>query len=400
MLLKEIRVLDFSQYLAGPTVTRLMAEMGAEIFKVERAKSGDPSRLLPAIKNRRSGYFVQQNLGKKSICLDFSKKESHEIILKLVERVDVVVENFGPGVMEKRGWGYEELIKINPKLVMASISAFGKNNIFSHKTGFDWIAQAFSGVMEMTGPENGTPHPVGLGIADVSAGVHAFAAIRYSLFYRERTGKPQNCDISMIDCLFHANELNLQVPQILGDKFAPFRMGAHHKLLCPCGVFQAPDGFITILCTQGQWGYLCEAMSMPELEKDKSFKSPEDRVKNQESLIAIIEKWMVSVGSNDEILLKLERSRVPCAPVLNPIDAINHPYFRDRGVIREINDKILGSLSLPGFPLRFSSQKDYKIAAAPFLGQHNKFILQNLIGFSDKKIQSLLDNQVIFSDDL
>ncbi|MCB1940201.1 MAG: CoA transferase, partial [Rhodocyclaceae bacterium] len=201
MILDGIRVLDFTQYLAGPTVTRLMTDMGAEVIKVERAPDGDPSRGLPAVKNGRSAYFVQQNLGKRSLCLDLRHPDTDAIVRDLVPRVDVVVENFGPGVMEKRGWDYESLKALNPKLVMASISAFGRQSPLSHKTGFDWIAQAFAGVMAVTGPRGGAPHPVGMGIADVSAGVHAFSAIGYALFHRERHGRGQWIDISMIDCL-------------------------------------------------------------------------------------------------------------------------------------------------------------------------------------------------------
>ncbi|MCZ6774165.1 MAG: CoA transferase, partial [Proteobacteria bacterium] len=199
MILKGIRVLDFTQYLAGPTVTRLMAEMGADIIKIERAPVGDPARLLPAIKDGRSGYFVQQNLGKRSLCIDLNHGDADALIHELVEKVDVVVENFGPGVMQRRGWDFDALLKINAKLIMASVSAFGRTGPLAHKTGFDWIAQAFAGIMHMTGPADGPPHPVGVGMADISTGVHAFASIGYALFHRERTGEGQYMDISMID---------------------------------------------------------------------------------------------------------------------------------------------------------------------------------------------------------
>ncbi|MGE3773259.1 MAG: CaiB/BaiF CoA transferase family protein, partial [Gammaproteobacteria bacterium] len=193
-ILDGIRVLDFTQYLAGPTVTRLMAEMGAEIIKIETAPGGDPSRLLPAIRDGRSGYFVQQNRGKQSLCLDLRRPEAQEIVRALVGKVDVVVENFGPGVMEKRGLAYKDLAPLNPRLVMASISAYGRESPLSHKTGYDWVAQAFAGIMHMTGPADGPPMPAGGGIADVSSGVHAFSASGYALFHRERTGQGQRRD--------------------------------------------------------------------------------------------------------------------------------------------------------------------------------------------------------------
>jgi CoA-transferase family III len=179
-MLSGCRVLDFTQYLAGPTVTRLMAEMGADIIKVELAPMGDPSRLLPTVKNGRSGYFVQQNRGKKSLCLDFNKPAALEVLRKLVSKVDIVVENFGPGVMEKRELDYESLSKLNPRIIMASLSAFGRKSPLAHKTGYDMIAQSFSGLMHMTGDPNGPPTFVGIGIADVGSGVHTFAALGYA----------------------------------------------------------------------------------------------------------------------------------------------------------------------------------------------------------------------------
>ena len=330
MILDGIRVLDFTQYLAGPTVTRLMVDMGADIIKIERAPDGDPARGLPAIKDGRSGYFVQQNVGKRSLCLDMKSSDTDRIVRDLVAEVDVVVENFGPGVMEKRGWDYESLKAINPRLVMASISAFGRKSPLSHKTGFDWIAQAFAGVMAVTGPRGGMPHPVGMGMADVSAGVHAFSAIGYALFNRERTGRGQWMDISMIDCLFHAHEVNLQVNQLSGGEWRPGPLGNHHELLCPCGVYKGPQGYIALLIVQPQWPNMCRAMGRPDLETDPRFAESAERAGNQDVLIPMIEDWMATFDDDASVLEVLEDNRVPCGPVLNPADATEHPYFLER----------------------------------------------------------------------
>ncbi|MBI3801951.1 MAG: CoA transferase [Deltaproteobacteria bacterium] len=162
LMLSGCRVLDFTQYLAGPTVTRLIAELGAHIIKVEQAPMGDPARLLPFIKNGRSAYFVQQNRGKKSLCLDFNQPEALDLLRSVVKTVDVVVENYGPCVMEKRALDYASLKKINPRLIMVSVSAFGRNSPLSHRVGYDLIAQAFSGIMHMTGESQGPPQFVGL----------------------------------------------------------------------------------------------------------------------------------------------------------------------------------------------------------------------------------------------
>ena len=398
MILKGIRVLDFTQYLAGPTVTRLMVEMGAEIIKIERAPDGDPSRQLPAVKDGRSAYFVQQNLGKQSLCIDLNHAASDQVIKDLVAKVDVVVENYGPGVMDKRGWDYQSFKRINPKLVMASISAFGRESPLSHKTGFDWIAQAFAGFMHMTGPLDGSPHPVGVAVADVSAGVHAFAAIGYALFNRERSGAGQWMDISMVDCIFAMHEMSLQVPQV-NPAYVAKRGGSHHPLICPCGVYKSPDGYMALLIVQGQWQNMCKAMQRPDLATDARFAEAQARAQHQAELIPQIEAWMATYANDATLLEHLEAHRVPCGPVLSPMDALHHPYFKGRGAIRPVEDPFLGKLMLPGFPLRFSGQTDYSAKVAPLLGQHNAQVLAEVAGYDAGRIADLTARGLLMSGD-
>ena len=263
-MLEGIKVLDFTQYLSGPTVTRLMVEMGAEIIKVEAAPGGDPSRLLPLVVDGRSGYFVQQNRGKQSLCVDLRTPEGIAIVKELVAKVDVVVENFGPGVMEKRGLAWTDLKEINPALIMASISAYGRESPLSHKTGYDWVAQAFAGIMHMTGYADGPPLPAGLSMADVSSGVHAFSAIGYALFHRLRTGIGQWIDIAMVDSLFHMFEIPVQAHTLSKGAYVPHRAGSSHPLVAPFAVFKGPTGYLVILALQLQWRGLCEAMGRLE----------------------------------------------------------------------------------------------------------------------------------------
>ncbi|MBI2802007.1 MAG: CoA transferase [Gammaproteobacteria bacterium] len=398
-ILEGIRVLDFTQYLAGPTVTRLMAEMGAEIIKVETAPGGDPSRQLPMIIDGRSGYYVQQNRGKQSLCLDLRQSEALAIIRELVSKVDVVVENFGPGVMEKRGLAYADLKALNPRLIMASISAYGRESPLSHKTGYDWVAQAFAGIMHMTGNPNGPPQPVGAAIADVSSGVHAFSAIGYALFHRERTGIGQWLDIAMIDAMFHMLEIPVQASSLSKGKYIPMRGGSHHALVAPFGVFKGPTGYLVILALQLQWKGLCAAMGRPDLEQDPRFATGTVRAENQRQLTPLIEAWLTTFKDNDSILDLLERHRVPSAPVLSPTEAIDHPYFRSRGTVRTIEDPILGSFSIPGFPLRFSAQPDLPDLTAPLLGQHNASVLSSLLGYTTTRITELEQRGVLVHGD-
>jgi crotonobetainyl-CoA:carnitine CoA-transferase CaiB-like acyl-CoA transferase len=397
-MLAGVKILDFTQYLAGPTVTRLMAEMGANVIKVEQAPMGDPSRALPAIKNGRSGYFVQQNRGKQSLCLDFSKPESIELLKSLVPKVDVVLENFGPGVMEKRGLDYPSLKKLNPRIIMASISAFGKTGPLAHKVGYDLIAQAFAGIMHMTGAADGPPMPVGLGMADVSSGVHAFSAIGYALFHRERTGVGQHIDISMVDSLYHMHEANLQINSITNGEFVPHRFGAHHPLVCPCGVFKGPQGYIVVLVLDRQWPALTRALGRPDLEKDPRFSTSPARGTNRYELIAIIEDWMAAQGTDDAVLKVFEEFRIPSAPVMSIIDTLAHPYFKARNMVRKVKDPLLGEVTIPGFPIKYSEFPELLDLVAPMLGQHGADVLKENLGLSDAQIKGLTDAGVLYSE--
>jgi crotonobetainyl-CoA:carnitine CoA-transferase CaiB-like acyl-CoA transferase len=375
-----------------------MAEMGANIIKVEQAPMGDPSRLLPAIKKGRSGYFVQQNRGKRSLCLDFSKPESMDLLKRLVAKVDVVIENYGPGVMEKRGLDYASLRQINPRLIMASISAFGKTGPYANKVGYDLIAQAFSGLMHMTGTPDGPPMFVAMGIADQSSGVHAFSAIGYALYYRERTGIGQHIDISMIDTLFHMHELNVHAYGLTDGGFVPKRMGSHHGLVCPCGAFKSPQGYIVILVLDRQWPAMARAIGRPDLIDDPRYATGLARGENQKELIAIIENWMQAQGTDEAVLKILEEHRVPCAPVMAVVDTLGHPYFKARNMVRKVPDQILGELTIPGFPLKFSEFPELPSIEAPLLGEHGATILKEHLGLSDHAIEGLRADGILHSE--
>lgn len=398
-ILEGIRVVDMTQYLAGPTVTRMMAEMGADIVKIEQSPGGDPSRNYAIINEKgRSGYYVQQNRGKKSLCIDFDHPEGKKILVKLLTSADVFVENYGPGVMERRELHWDSVKKLNPELIMASISGFGRESSMSDRPAFDMIAQAFSGSMFMTGDPEGPPMPVGQSIADVMTGVHAVAAIGYALFHRERTGVGQFVDIAMVDALFHSQELAVQGPSLTGMRWKPTRSGHRSRINSPLGAFKGPEGWIVIQCMEAQWPRFVEAIGQPQLLTDDRFADLVGRMKNREALNAIIEEWMQGFATDQEILEILANARVPSGPVLAPYDAIGHPYFESRGAIREVNDPLLGDFHIPGDPLRFSEFPEPLHLVAPTLGQHNEEILKSL-GFTDKQITSLRADGVIKSGD-
>ena len=397
-ILQGVRVVDMTQYLAGPTVTRLMAELGADIVKIEQAPHGDPIRTMAIINDGRSGYFVQQNRGKRSLCLDFDRPEGRKVLDELIARADVLVENYGPGVLERRGLDYRTLCARHPRLVMASISGFGRNSSHSHKTAFDLIAQAYSGFMALTGPADGPPMNVGSSVGDVMSGVHALTGIGLALYHREKTGRGQHIDISMVDALFHTHELAVQGPSLTKGKWRPRRSGSRSVLTAPVGAFKAPEGYIVLQVMQGQWPGFCRAMGRPELANDDRFRGLWERQQNRDELNTMIEEWMATFATDADVIAVLEAERVPCAPVVDPADAGGMEYFQSRRMVRTVNDPILGDFQIPGNPLRFSEQPDDLVLVAPLLGQHNAEVLHEL-GYDDARIAELAGDGTLVSSD-
>jgi crotonobetainyl-CoA:carnitine CoA-transferase CaiB-like acyl-CoA transferase len=389
-VLDGYKVLDFTQYVAGPTVTLMMAEMGAEVVKVELAPGGDKTRLAPMQVNGRSGYYVQHNRGKKSLCVDPKSPDGLAILKALVARVDVVVENFAPGVIGRMGLGWETVKSINPRAIMCSVSAFGQTGPLSSQPGFDTLGAAYAGITSMGGEPDGPPYVVMAAIGDVSTGAHAMGAIACALLYRERSGRGQYLDLSLLDTYFHYHEASVQIHSLSKGAYKPMRSGLHNFYLAPVGVFKAQKGHIIIMCPMDHiFALLCNAMGRPELARDPRFIDNDSRVKNCPSLVDEIEAWIASLPSDAAALAAMREHRVPCAPVLTVEEAVNHPHLRERGTIRKVHDRILGEFELPGFALRFSDFPAPLDLEAPFLGEHNAEVLGDYLGYSPEQVADL-----------
>ncbi|MEO8695950.1 MAG: CoA transferase [Acidimicrobiales bacterium] len=402
-LLDGIVVVDLTQYLAGPTCTRMLMELGADVIKVEAAPYGDPARSFSPRVNRRSGFFIQQNRGKRSICLDLSSVEGKEIIAELAMKADVLVENFSPGVMDRKGLGYEVLAAGNPRLVMASLSGFGQEGPLASKPAFDFIAQAYSGLMHMTGETDGPPLVVGSGIADVNVGVHAFGAIGHALFRRERTGVGAHVDVAMVDALVHMHETAIYAPS-LDPTFRPVRQGRFYQPAQPAGVYKGPEGWIVIFCTQGQVDALWRAMEQPELGTDPRFATNSGRLAHREDLATLIERWMEQFERDDEVIKLLELHRVPCSRVKDPAELGDDDHLRQRDAIRTVSDPLVGSLVTPGFPIHFGAGAPPARGAsgdvlAPNLGQHNREVVSGMLGWNADRIDELERRGVLVAKD-
>jgi len=388
-VLDGYKVLDFTQYVAGPTATLMMAEMGAEIIKVENAPNGDPSRRLPMLIDGRSGYFVQHNRGKQSLCLDAKTAEGKAVLNELVKKVDVMVENFAPGVITRLGFGYKAVSALNPRIVMCSISSLGQTGPLSKQTGYDWSGAALGGVAHMIGEADGPPTIPMVALGDVSTGVHAMGAIACALLGRERTGKGQHLDISLLDSYFHYHEAGVQMASLSKGEFKPKRSGRHAYYVAPSGLFKAKDRYLALFCIEPhQWSALCDLMGKPELATDPRFKDAATRQKNLPEVLKLVEGWLASMPSDDVTMEKLRERRIPHAPVLSVDEAMKHPHLRERGTIRTVRDPILGEMELPGFALRFSDHQPLELNA-PLLGEHNEAILTRMLGYTPGQVREL-----------
>ncbi len=394
-LLAGTRILDFTQYLAGPTATRLLAELGAEVIKVEQATDGDPARALPFVKDGRSAYYIQQNRGKKSLCVDFRSDEGVELIRALVPKVDVVIENYGPGVLSKRGLDYDGLRALHPGIIACSVSVFGREGPLSHLTGYDYIGQAYAGVMHMTGDPDGPPRYVGVALADGIAGVTAFGALGYALLHRERTGQGQFVDISMVDSLYHMQSLEVQMYATSGGSYEPMRSGIHHPHSCPQGVFRGPDGYIVILVLDRQWPGMARAMGRPELATHPDYAKAEARAARREELVPEVERWLQSFPSDEAALEALAAHRVPAGPVLSIQETMRHPHFLARRMVRDVPDPVLGEVTIPGVPFKFSAFPEEADLIAPLLGEHNGAVLGELLDMPQAEVQQLESRGVL-----
>jgi CoA:oxalate CoA-transferase len=399
-LLEGYKVLDFTQFVAGPTVTKLMAAMGAEIIKIELAPGGDRSRIIPYIRNNRSGYFVQQNRGKLSLCLDIKRPRAKEVVNELITKVDVLVENFAPGVIARMGFGYETVRRLNPSIIMCSVSTFGQTGPLAHDAGYDFVGQAYAGVTSLSGEEGGPSYPPMLAIGDVSTGVHGLAAVACALLYRDRTGEGQHIDVSLLDSYFHYHDLGVQMISASGGTQKPGRTGMHYPGLSPAGMFKGRDRYIFIFAwLDHHWAKLCELMKRPELASDSRFADNAARVQNRAQVTEVIDAWLASMPDDDATVAILREARIPSAPVLTLEEAMKHPHLRERQTVRTIHDRLLGEFQVPGVPMRFSGFPDELDLEAPLLGEHNERVLTSYLGYTPAQVRELEEQGVLFSAD-
>jgi crotonobetainyl-CoA:carnitine CoA-transferase CaiB-like acyl-CoA transferase len=394
-LLSDLKVLDLTRALAGPTCTRMLAEMGAQVIKVESAPAGDMTRQISHIRNPRGLYYVQQNLGKKSLCVDLRDPRGMALVTSLIPKVDVVVENFKPGTLAAMGLGYERLREMREDIILCSISSLGQTGPLSHLPGYDFIAQGYSGITSMIGEADGTPYIPPVGMGDVGTGVHAALAVLAALRYRDRTGEGQQLDISLLDMYYHCQEVTVHQASASDGRLNPTRQGPHLNYLCPAGVFKANGGWVVIMAFQHHWKDLCAAMQRPDLVNHERYATDAGRLAERPVIVKLLEDWLATFPDRDSAVALMQQHQVPAAPVLSVAETLTHPHHVARGTVRTITDPVAGTFQIPGMPLRFSKFPDDLPLEAPTLGQHNAEVLRDWLGMSEQEIASLESANVL-----
>lgn len=375
--LDGLKVLDFTQILAGPFCTALLADLGAEVIKIEPPQ-GDEYRRIGPFRAGESALFLLVNRGKKSICLDLKSDDGRAAVHALAQNADVVVENFRPGVARRLGVDHATLSGLNNRIVYASISGFGQSGPDADRPCYDLIAQAASGLMHMTGEPDGPPTKVGESTGDLSAGLFASWAILARLYERERTGEGGYVDVAMFDALFSLMPTAI-AQWMFGDE-SPQRVGNRHPLSTPFGVFQARDGqFIIAVLNNGQFLALCSAMDRMDLSRDERYASDEMRTCNEASLRADIENWS-SIYSVAEVVRILTDASVPSSPIRTMEQAIKYAQAGARGLLIRHKHPVAGEVPAMEQPVQFEGAVRGDIYPAPLLGEHNREILASLDG--------------------
>jgi CoA:oxalate CoA-transferase len=387
------RILDLSHILAGPYCTMILADLGAEVIKVERPGTGDPARGYGPFLKGESAYFMSLNRGKKSITLDLKSSKGRDVLWRLVERCDVLVENFRPGTLERLGFGYERIREVNPRMVVASVTGFGQSGPWMDKPALDVIVQALSGSMSITGDPEGPPMRTGFSIGDIVPGIFSALAILAALIHRERTGEGQRIDIAMFDCLLAL--LENAIVRYTSTGQVPPRYGSRHPSIAPFDVFRAKDGYVAIgVVSESLWRRFCRVLGREDLIQDERFGDNDSRNRNYGELKEIIEAWTRELP-REEVVRRMLSEGVPSGPV-NTVDiAVESEQTRARQMVLEVGNPSDGSVRIANSPLRLERTPGWIRGRPPRLGEHTEEVLRDLLAMSEQEIQDLRQEGVL-----
>ena len=383
-----------SRVLAGPFCSMLLADMGAEVVKLEVPGRGDDSREFPPFMEGESLYYVNLNRGKRSITVNLKSPEGVKVFNKLVKKCDVLIENFSPGTMERLGLGYEELRRENPRLIYAAISGFGQTGPYRSRPGYDIIGQAMGGLLSITGWPDTPPTRSGTAIGDILSSLFCCIGVLAALNVRERTGSGQLVDVALVDSVYAALE-NIPQKYFVEGK-TPGRIGNRYEFIYPYDTFRARDGWVVIaIANDAIWERFLAATGLKKLGEDERFSSNMLRVDNNAALKELLEKW-TSERSRDEIVALLNENRIPSCPIYDIKDASEDPHIsKAREMVVNVYQPGLGNVRLQGNPIKMSETDPRPRGPAPSLGADSELILKEVLGLSDSEIKKLRESGAI-----
>jgi crotonobetainyl-CoA:carnitine CoA-transferase CaiB-like acyl-CoA transferase len=403
--LSHLRVLDLSRVLAGPWASQILADLGADVIKVEHPHHGDDTRAWgpPWIEDpqwgdeRQSAYFVGTNRNKRSVAIDIADPQGAELIRTLASKCDVLIENFKVGGLRKYGLDYDSLQAINPRLIYCSITGFGQSGPYAHRPGYDFLIQGMGGLMSITGRPDGEagdgPLKVGVALTDILTGLYATVGIQAALTHRDKTGIGQHIDTSLLDvqvaCL--AN----QAMNYLSSGQQPPRLGNGHPNIVPYQDFRTKDGHIIITVgNEGQFRRLCETIHLPHLPDDERFATNSARIVHRAPLIALLQEALLT-DTTHEWLLKLEQNNVPCGPINDMAGVFADPHVMHRGLKVNLSTEENGPVSVVASPLRLSESPVVYRSGPPRLGSHTEEVLKDLLGVSAESLSALKAARIV-----
>jgi CoA:oxalate CoA-transferase len=392
--LRGVRVLDLTRVLAGPFCTMNLADLGAEVIKIEVPGRGDDSRsFAPVMPSGDSGYFYSVNRGKRSVTLDLRTEEGAKVFLELAAKSDIVVENFSPGTMDRFKTGYAQLKAANPKIILCSISGFGQTGPKASAPAYDIVAQALGGTMSITGNPGGEPVRCGVSVGDLSAALYGIIAILSALRVRDRDGVGNHVDIAMLDCQVAMLEDALARYSVSGK--IPGRLGTRHPSITPFQQFRAADDYFVMGAgNESIWLRFCDALAMPQLKDDTRFATNADRTANHPALEAILAR-IFATQPRDHWLRILTDASVPCAPIANVEEVSRDPHLAARNMILHAEHSSFDGLIVPGSPLKSAGDKDIPSTSAPRLGEDTDTVLASVLGYDSLRLSELRKRSII-----
>ena len=402
--LSHIRVLDLSRVMAGPWAGQLLADLGADVIKVERPGVGDDTRtwgppFLPTsdgTQSRESGYYLSVNRGKRSLTINIDKPQGQEIVRVLAARSDILLENFKVGTLARYGLGYDDLKPVNPRLIYCSVSGFGQTGPKAQKLAYDFLIQAMGGLMSITGEADdrpgGGPQKVGIPILDLMTGMYTTVAVLAALAGREQSGEGDYIDVAMLDV--QTAVLANQAMNYLMSGRTPQRQGNRHPNIMPQDVFRCRDGDVVIAVgNDGQFAKMCQAVGRPDVGSDPRFARNSDRVRHKDELMPLI-AGIVADWLRADLVAAMERAGVPCGPINSIAEVFDDPQIKHRGMRIDLPHPSAGHVPLVGSPLKFGRAEPAYARAPPLLGQHSDEVLHEL-GFTDGEIAKLRHEGVV-----